>query len=74
MKHLAAATVPVIPAGQLGLYAPSRWHPPRTSLSGDQEQEFRRTRERVLRAVSEAGEAYAEGIGYSGNVVVAQIR
>ncbi|MDG4766944.1 FUSC family protein [Solwaraspora sp. WMMD406] len=40
----------------------------------DRGQEFRRTRERVLRAVSEAGEAYAEGIGYSGNVVVAQIR
>ena len=37
---VAAATVPVTPAGQLGLYAPSRWHPPRTSLSGDQEQEY----------------------------------
>jgi uncharacterized membrane protein YgaE (UPF0421/DUF939 family) len=31
-------------------------------------------RERALRAVSEAGRAYAEGVGFSGSVVVAQIR
>jgi uncharacterized membrane protein YgaE (UPF0421/DUF939 family) len=31
-------------------------------------------REQALRAVSEAGRAYAEGVGFSGNVVVAQIR
>lgn len=32
------------------------------------------TRERALRAVSEAGRAYAAGVGFSGNVVVAQVR
>ncbi|MFD0822368.1 aromatic acid exporter family protein, partial [Micromonospora zhanjiangensis] len=32
------------------------------------------TRERALRAVSEAGQAYADGVGFSGSVVVAQIR
>jgi uncharacterized membrane protein YgaE (UPF0421/DUF939 family) len=32
------------------------------------------TRERALRAVSEAGRAYADGVGFSGSVVVAQIR
>lgn len=31
-------------------------------------------REQALRAVSEAGRAYAEGVGFSGSVVVAQIR
>jgi uncharacterized membrane protein YgaE (UPF0421/DUF939 family) len=31
-------------------------------------------RERSLRAVSEAGRAYAEGVGFSGSVVVAQLR
>jgi uncharacterized membrane protein YgaE (UPF0421/DUF939 family) len=31
-------------------------------------------RERALRAVSEAGRAYAEEVGFSGNVVVAQVR
>ncbi|SCG13875.1 Uncharacterized membrane protein YgaE, UPF0421/DUF939 family [Micromonospora echinofusca] len=31
-------------------------------------------RERALRAVSEAGRAYAEGVGFSGSVVVAQVR
>jgi uncharacterized membrane protein YgaE (UPF0421/DUF939 family) len=34
----------------------------------------RRTREMVLCAVSDAGEAYADGVGFSGSVVVAQIR
>jgi uncharacterized membrane protein YgaE (UPF0421/DUF939 family) len=33
-----------------------------------------KTREMVLCAVSDAGEAYADGVGFSGNVVVAQIR
>ncbi|MFC7535469.1 aromatic acid exporter family protein [Actinoplanes sp. GCM10030250] len=32
------------------------------------------TRERALRAASESGRAYQEGVGYSGGVVVAQIR
>ncbi|MFE9693063.1 aromatic acid exporter family protein [Micromonospora sp. NPDC005806] len=31
-------------------------------------------RERSLRAVSEAGRAYAEGVGFSGSVVIAQVR
>ncbi|WP_229401112.1 FUSC family protein [Micromonospora okii] len=31
-------------------------------------------RERSLRAVSEAGRAYAQGVGFSGSVVVAQVR
>jgi uncharacterized membrane protein YgaE (UPF0421/DUF939 family) len=31
-------------------------------------------RERALRAVNEAGRAYAEGVGFSGSVVVAQVR
>jgi uncharacterized membrane protein YgaE (UPF0421/DUF939 family) len=31
-------------------------------------------RERVLRAVSAAGRAYSEGVGFSGSVVIAQIR
>ena len=31
-------------------------------------------RERALRAVSEAGHAYDEGVGFSGSVVVAQVR
>ncbi|WP_239098499.1 FUSC family protein [Micromonospora qiuiae] len=31
-------------------------------------------RERSMRAVSEAGRAYAEGVGFSGSVVVAQVR
>nr|MDT0660258.1 FUSC family protein [Micromonospora sp. DSM 115978] len=31
-------------------------------------------RERALRAVSEAGKAYDEGVGFSGSVVVAQVR
>lgn len=38
------------------------------------ETEPRGARERALRAVSEAGRAYAEGVGFSGNVVVAQVR
>ncbi|MER7891740.1 FUSC family protein [Micromonospora sp. NPDC094482] len=32
------------------------------------------SRERSLRAVSEAGRAYAEGVGFSGSVVIAQVR
>ncbi|MGR6322414.1 FUSC family protein [Micromonospora soli] len=31
-------------------------------------------RERTLRAVSEAGRAYGEGVGFSGSVVIAQVR
>jgi uncharacterized membrane protein YgaE (UPF0421/DUF939 family) len=31
-------------------------------------------RERALRAASEAGEAYAAGVGFSGSVIVAQVR
>src|SRR5207237_10850377 len=37
-------------------------------------EEPERARERCLRAVSEAGRAYAEGVGFSGSVVVAQVR
>ncbi|MCM0677902.1 FUSC family protein [Micromonospora phytophila] len=33
-----------------------------------------KARERSLRAVSEAGRAYAEGVGFSGSVVIAQVR
>jgi uncharacterized membrane protein YgaE (UPF0421/DUF939 family) len=33
-----------------------------------------KTREMALRAVRDAGEAYAEGVGFSGSVVVAQVR
>ncbi|MGK5677037.1 FUSC family protein [Micromonospora sp. URMC 106] len=33
-----------------------------------------KARERALRAVSEAGRAYAEGVGFSGSVVIAQVR
>ena len=32
------------------------------------------TRERALRAVTEAWRAYGEGVGFSGGVVVAQVR
>jgi uncharacterized membrane protein YgaE (UPF0421/DUF939 family) len=32
------------------------------------------SREQALRAVSQAGRAYAEGVGFSGSVVVAQVR
>ena len=32
------------------------------------------TRERALRAAAESGRAYDEGVGFSGGVVVAQIR
>ncbi|MFD0785833.1 aromatic acid exporter family protein, partial [Micromonospora azadirachtae] len=38
---------------------------------GDEPQQ---ARERSLRAVSEAGRAYDEGVGFSGSVVVAQVR
>ncbi|TDB73448.1 aromatic acid exporter family protein [Micromonospora sp. KC721] len=37
-------------------------------------EEPRRARERSLRAVSEAGRAYAQGVGFSGSVVIAQVR
>lgn len=37
-------------------------------------QEPQRARERSLRAVSEAGRAYAQGVGFSGSVVIAQVR
>ncbi|MEV4464210.1 FUSC family protein [Micromonospora echinofusca] len=37
-------------------------------------EEPEQARERALRAVSEAGRAYAEGVGFSGSVVVAQVR
>ncbi|WP_245712720.1 FUSC family protein [Micromonospora nigra] len=37
-------------------------------------EEPEQTRERLLRAVSEAGRAYAEGVGFSGSVVIAQVR
>jgi uncharacterized membrane protein YgaE (UPF0421/DUF939 family) len=37
-------------------------------------REPQHTRERVLHAVSDAGRAYADGVGFSGSVVVAQIR
>ncbi|MFI1192891.1 aromatic acid exporter family protein [Micromonospora sp. NPDC020750] len=33
-----------------------------------------KARERSLRAVSEAGRAYAQGVGFSGSVVIAQVR
>ena len=39
-----------------------------------QGEEPEQARERSLRAVSEAGRAYAEGVGFSGSVVVAQVR
>ncbi|MCW3812992.1 FUSC family protein [Micromonospora sp. DR5-3] len=37
-------------------------------------QEPQKARERSLRAVSEASRAYAEGVGFSGSVVIAQVR
>ncbi|MEH1102240.1 FUSC family protein [Micromonospora sp. CPCC 205561] len=37
-------------------------------------EEPEQARERALRAVSEAGRAYADGVGFSGSVVVAQVR
>ncbi|ABP52759.1 FUSC family protein [Salinispora tropica] len=37
-------------------------------------EEPERARERSLRAVSEAAQAYTEGVGFSGSVVVAQVR
>jgi len=37
-------------------------------------QEPQKARERSLRAVSEAGRAYGAGVGFSGSVVIAQIR
>lgn len=37
-------------------------------------QEPQRARERSLRAISEASRGYAEGVGFSGSVVIAQIR
>ncbi|MEU3454011.1 FUSC family protein [Micromonospora sp. NPDC006766] len=37
-------------------------------------QEPQQARERSLRAVSEASRAYAEGVGFSGSVVIAQVR
>ncbi|MEW2329525.1 FUSC family protein [Micromonospora chersina] len=37
-------------------------------------EEPEKARERSLRAVSEAGRAYAEGVGFSGSVVIAQVR
>ncbi|MGN9810608.1 FUSC family protein [Micromonospora sp. BQ11] len=37
-------------------------------------EEPEKARERSLRAVSEAGRAYNEGVGFSGNVVIAQVR
>ncbi|MET8833367.1 FUSC family protein [Micromonospora sp. NPDC004540] len=37
-------------------------------------EEPQKARERALRAVSEAGRAYAEGVGFSGSVVIAQVR
>ncbi|MFG1775062.1 aromatic acid exporter family protein [Micromonospora sp. NPDC049051] len=37
-------------------------------------EEPKRARERMLRAVGEAGHAYAEGVGFSGSVVLAQVR
>ncbi|GIJ75682.1 hypothetical protein Xph01_01140 [Micromonospora phaseoli] len=39
-----------------------------------QGEEPEQARERSLRAVSEAGRAYGEGVGFSGSVVVAQVR
>ncbi|MEU0549519.1 FUSC family protein [Micromonospora sp. NPDC005979] len=37
-------------------------------------EEPQKARERSLRAVSEAGRAYGDGVGFSGSVVIAQIR
>ncbi|MER5335038.1 FUSC family protein [Micromonospora sp. NPDC002717] len=37
-------------------------------------EEPEKARERALRAVSEAGRAYAAGVGFSGSVVIAQVR
>ncbi|WP_433115873.1 FUSC family protein [Micromonospora sp. CA-246542] len=37
-------------------------------------EEPQQARERSLRAVSEAGRAYGDGVGFSGSVVIAQIR
>ncbi|MCG5460740.1 FUSC family protein [Micromonospora sp. NPDC053740] len=37
-------------------------------------EEPEKARERSLRAVSEAGRAYGDGVGFSGSVVIAQIR
>ncbi|WP_414685446.1 FUSC family protein [Micromonospora robiginosa] len=37
-------------------------------------EEPQQARERTLRAVSEASRAYAEGVGFSGSVVIAQVR
>nr|WP_233512564.1 FUSC family protein [Micromonospora deserti] len=37
-------------------------------------EEPEKARERSLRAVSEAGRAYGEGVGFSGSVVIAQVR
>ncbi|MFJ6195952.1 aromatic acid exporter family protein [Micromonospora sp. NPDC092111] len=37
-------------------------------------EEPQKARERSLRAVSEAGRAYTQGVGFSGSVVVAQVR
>ncbi|MEH0982870.1 FUSC family protein [Micromonospora sp. CPCC 205556] len=37
-------------------------------------EEPEKARERSLRAVSEAGRAYAQGVGFSGSVVIAQVR
>ncbi|GAB3071339.1 FUSC family protein [Micromonospora schwarzwaldensis] len=37
-------------------------------------KEPEQARERALRAVSEAGRAYAQGVGFSGSVVIAQVR
>ncbi|MEV1289526.1 FUSC family protein [Micromonospora sp. NPDC049679] len=36
--------------------------------------EARATRDRLLEAASRAGEAYAAGVGFSGNVIIAQVR
>lgn len=46
----------------------------RLRLEFSTEAEPHGSREQALRAVSEAGRAYAEGVGFSGSVVVAQIR
>ncbi|WFE37091.1 FUSC family protein [Micromonospora sp. WMMD998] len=37
-------------------------------------EEPQRAREQALRAVSEAGRAYTQGVGFSGSVVIAQVR
>ncbi|WBB76898.1 FUSC family protein [Micromonospora sp. WMMD1128] len=37
-------------------------------------EEPQRAREHALRAVSEAGRAYTQGVGFSGSVVIAQVR